>query len=168
LKIGAIHRNRFAPRVIDLLGMASLPELAAAIEPLLRIRENMRAERKAFDRSFAELSRRDAVTRRLMTIPGVGPVTSLAFKATIDDTGRFLTSKALGAHLGLTPRVYQSGEIDRSGHISKCGDRMIASPPLRGRIGADDKDTQVVAAAGLGRCHRKAAWHEASDRSRGS
>jgi len=71
-----------------------------------------------------------------MTIPGVGPVTSLAFKATIDDTGRFLTSKALGAHLGLTPRVYQSGEIDRSGHISKCG-------------------TQVVAAAGLGRCHRK-------------
>ena len=52
-------------------------------------------------------------------------MTSLAFKATIDDTGRFTTSKALGAHLGLTPRVYQSGEIDRSGHISKCGDRMM-------------------------------------------
>jgi transposase len=125
LKIGAIHRNRFAARVSDLLGMASLPELAAAIEPLLRIRENMRAERKAFDRSFAALSRHDEVTRRLMTIPGVGPVTSLAFKATIDDTDRFITSKALGAHLGLTPRVYQSGEIDRSGHISKCGDRML-------------------------------------------
>jgi hypothetical protein len=107
LKIGAIHRNRFAARVTDLLGMASLPELVAAIEPLLRIRENMRAERKAFDRSFAALSRQDEVTRRLMTIPGVGPVTSLAFKATIDDTDRFITSKALGAHLGLTPRVYQ-------------------------------------------------------------
>jgi transposase len=65
------------------------------------------------------------VTRRLMTVPGVGPVTSLAFKATIDDLGRFDTSKALGAHLGLTPRVYQSGEIDRSGRISKCGDRMM-------------------------------------------
>jgi transposase len=60
-----------------------------------------------------------------MTIPGVGPVTSLAFKATIDEVGRFGTSRALGAHLGLTPRVYQSGEIDRSGHISKCGDRML-------------------------------------------
>jgi transposase len=105
--------------------MASLPELTAAIEPLLRIRENMRAERKAFDRSFAALSRQDEVTRRLMTIPGVGPVTSLAFKATIDDTDRFITSKALGAHLGLTPRIYQSGEIDHSGHISKCGDRML-------------------------------------------
>jgi transposase len=60
-----------------------------------------------------------------MTIPGVGPVTALAFKATIDQVDRFDTSKALGAHLGLTPRVYQSGEIDRSGHISKCGDRMM-------------------------------------------
>lgn len=60
-----------------------------------------------------------------MTIPGVGPETSLAFKAIVDDTDRFITSKALGAHLELTPRVYQSGEIDRSGHISKCGDRML-------------------------------------------
>jgi transposase len=60
-----------------------------------------------------------------MTMPGVGPVTSLAYIATIDDPGRFATSKALGAHLGLTPRVYQSGEIDRAGQISKCGDRML-------------------------------------------
>jgi transposase len=61
-----------------------------------------------------------------MTIPGVGPVTSLAYIATVDDPGRFGTSKALGAHLGgLTPSVYQPGEIDRSGQISKCGDRML-------------------------------------------
>ena len=125
LKIGAIHRNRFAARVAELLAMAALPQLAGAIEPLLRVRESMRTERKALDRTLAALSRQDEVARRLMTIPGVGPVTSLAFKATIDDTGRFTTSKALGAHLGLTPRIYQSGEIDRSGHISKCGDRMM-------------------------------------------
>jgi transposase len=99
--------------------------LSAAIEPLLRVREGMRAERKVFDRRLAALSRRDDVSRRLMTIPGVGPVTSLAFVATVDDPGRFGSSKALGAHLGLTPRVYQSGEIDRSGQISKCGDRML-------------------------------------------
>jgi transposase len=55
-------------------------------------------------------------------------VTSLAFKATIDDFGRFGTSKGVGAHLGLTPRVYQSGEVDRSGQISKCGDRMLRRP----------------------------------------
>jgi transposase len=160
LKIGAIHRNRFAARVTELLAMVSLPELAAAIEPLLRVRENMRAERKGLDRSFAALSRQDEVTRRLMTIPGVGPVTSLAFKATNDDTDGFITSKALGAHLGLTPRVYQSGEIDRSGHISKCSDRMLLHLPLRSRVGADDTDTQMVAAAGLGSRRRQAARRE--------
>ena len=80
---------------------------------------------KSFDRTLAASSRRDDVSRRLMTMPGVGPVNSLAFVATIDDPCRFGSSKALGAHLGLTPRVYQSGEIDRSGQISKCGDRML-------------------------------------------
>jgi transposase len=125
LKIGAIHRNRFAARVADLLEEAGLPELSAAIEPMLRVREVMRAERKAADRILAGSARRSDLSRRLMTIPGVGPVTSLAYIATIDDPGRFGASKAVGAHLGLTPRVYQSGEIDRSGQISKCGDRMM-------------------------------------------
>ena len=125
LKIAAIHRNRFAARVLELLEMAALQELSAAIEPLLRVREAMRAERKTADRTLAASARRSDAGRPLMTIPGVGPVTTLAYIATIDDPGRFGTSKALGAHLGLTPRVYQSGEIDRSGQISKCGDRML-------------------------------------------
>lgn len=125
LKIGAIHRNRFAARVVELLEMAELPDLSAAIEPLLRVREGLRTERKALDRTLAAAARHSDVGRRLMTIPGVGPVTTLAYIATVDDPGRFGTSKALGAHLGLTPRVYQSGEIDRSGQISKCGDRML-------------------------------------------
>jgi transposase len=60
-----------------------------------------------------------------MTIPGVGPIVSMAFKATIDDPSRFRYSKVVPAHLGLTPRVYQSGELDRSGNISKCGDKML-------------------------------------------
>ena len=130
--------------------MAVLPQLSMAIEPLLRVREAMRAERKTVDRTLAASARRSDVGRRLMTIPGVGPVTTLAFIATIDDPGRFGTSTALGAHLGLTPRVYQSGEADRSGQISKCGDRMLAAPPLRGGIGADDPYPQVVSGARLG------------------
>lgn len=85
----------------------------------------MRLERKAQDRSLPALSRQNQVIRRLMTVLGVGPVTSLAFKAAIDDPGRFDRSIAVGAHLDLTPRAYQSGEIDRSGQISKCGDRMM-------------------------------------------
>ena len=49
----------------------------------------------------------------------------MSFKATIDDPTRFKDSKAVPAHLGLTPRIYQSGEIDRSGNISKCGDKLM-------------------------------------------
>jgi transposase len=88
-------------------------------------RARMRTERKALDRTLAAAARRSDIGRRLMTIPGVGPVTTLAYIAKVDDPGRFGTSKALGARLGLTRRVYQSGEIDRSGQISKCGDRML-------------------------------------------
>jgi hypothetical protein len=73
LKIGAIHRNRFAARVLELLEMAALTELSAAIEPLLRVREGMRTERKALDRTLAAAARHSDVGRRLMTIPGVGP-----------------------------------------------------------------------------------------------
>jgi len=59
-----------------------------------------------------------------MTVPGVGPVTALAFRSTIDDPNRFKSSSDVGAYLGLTPRRYQSGELDRTGRISKRGDRL--------------------------------------------
>ena len=121
LKIGAVPRRR-GDRPARRGGT---PGIVGAIEPLSRAREVMRAEPKAADRIQAGLARRSDLGRRLMTIPGVGPVTTLAYIATIDDPGGFGTSKALGAHLGLTPRVYQSGEIDRSGQISKCGDLML-------------------------------------------
>ena len=63
--------------------------------------------------------------RSVNPISGVGPLVSLSFKATIDDPNQFKNSKAVAAHLGLIPRVYQSGEIDRTGNISKCGDKLM-------------------------------------------
>jgi transposase len=60
-----------------------------------------------------------------MTIPGVGAVVAMTFKAAVDQPERFARSKAVGAHFGLTPRKYQSGEIDRTGRISKVGDAMV-------------------------------------------
>ena len=62
-----------------------------------------------------------------MTIPGVGPLTALAFVAAVDEPARFRRSRDVGAYLGLVPRRYQSGEVDYSGHISKCGDRRLRS-----------------------------------------
>ncbi|MCG8503706.1 MAG: IS110 family transposase [Sphingomonadales bacterium] len=123
LKIGAVHRNRFSERVVELC--TTVPGLAPAIEPLLAARDAMREQIAALNRSLEREARADELCRLFMTIPGVGPLTSLAFKATIDDPRRFRSSKTVPAHLGLTPRVYQSGEIDRSGHISKSGDKLM-------------------------------------------
>jgi hypothetical protein len=73
------------------------------------------------------LARNDAQVRRFMTAPGVGPVTALCFLATIDDPTRFERSRSVGAYAGLTTRRYASGEIDWTGRISKCGDKMLRS-----------------------------------------
>jgi transposase len=123
LKLGLVHRAQFAAKVEGMLTEA--PELRMAIEPLLEARNMMRKQKALLDRQLSQIARKDDVCKRLMTIPGVGPIVSLAFKATIDDPARFKDSKAVAAHLGLTPRIYQSGEIDRSGNISKCGDKMM-------------------------------------------
>jgi transposase len=68
--------------------------------------------------------RGEEVCRRLMSVPGVGPITALAFRATIDRPERFRRSRDVGAHLGLTPARYQSGETDIQGRISRCGDEL--------------------------------------------
>jgi transposase len=123
LKLGAVRRSRFAARVETLL--ADAPDLRMAIEPLLDARNMMRKHKALMDRQLSQMARKDDVCKRLMTVSGAGPLVSLSFKATIDDPNRFKDSKAVAAHLGLTPRVYQSGEIDRSGNISKCGDKLM-------------------------------------------
>jgi transposase len=123
LKVGDTHRNRFEKRVRELL--KEMPLLHVAIDPMLRVLEQLVSERKALEKRLGQAARKDAVCLRLMTIPGVGPITSLAFRVTVDDPARFGSSKTVGAHVGLTPRLYHSGETDRSGQISKAGDSML-------------------------------------------
>jgi transposase len=74
-----------------------------------------------------KVARNNAQVRQLMTAPGIGPVTALCFVATIDDRRRFKRSKSVGTYVGLTTRRYASGEIDWTGRISKCGDKMLRS-----------------------------------------
>ncbi|BCH34898.1 hypothetical protein MesoLjLc_68280 [Mesorhizobium sp. L-8-10] len=70
------------------------------------------------------IARNEQVCRRLMSVPGVGPITALAFRATVDQPDRFRRSRNVGAHLGLTPARYQSGETDIQGKVSRCGDEL--------------------------------------------
>ena len=105
--------------------IAGNPALIAIIEPLLAVWYAIREQVTMLDRQILARARNDQVARRLMTIPGVGVVTALAYTAVIDDPARFRRSVSVGAYLGLTPRRYQSGEVDTTGHISKCGDSLL-------------------------------------------
>ena len=99
--------------------------MALLVEPLLIVRRVLRDQLAILHRSWLAIVRDDEVCRRLMSIPGVGPVVALTFRASVDVPARFKNSKAVGAAFGLTPSKYQSGEINRSGAISKCGDEMV-------------------------------------------
>lgn len=100
------------------------PSLRPLIHPLLLAHSALITQVRAYDEQINEAARSNPTVRRLMTVPGVGAITALAFASTIDDPTRFKASSDVGAYLGLTPRRYQSGEIDRTGRISKRGDRL--------------------------------------------
>src|SRR2546425_5926225 len=103
----------------------SLADLAVLVEPLLIVRRVVREQLGILHRRLLAIVRDDDVCRRLMTIPGVGPVVALTYRVTVDVPARFRNSKAVGAVFGLTPAKYQSGEIDRTGAISRCGDEVM-------------------------------------------
>ena len=99
-------------------------EVALIVRPLLAIWRQLREQIIVFDTAVQRRVRTDATCRLLMTVPGIGAVSALAFVSTIEDPGRLFCSRSVGAHLGLAPRRYQSGEIDRSERISECGDAL--------------------------------------------
>jgi len=123
LVIGRGKFNVFAVRAAELI--ENRPELIAAVRPLLEARKAIEQQVDDLDRKVHKLARHDVEVRRFMTVPGVGPITALCFKATIDDPTRFKRSRSVGAYIGLTTRRHASGEIDWSGRISKCGDAML-------------------------------------------
>jgi transposase len=123
LKVGIAGKTKFETRIKELV--ENLPDLAELIEPLLIVRRALREQLVILHRRLLAIVRNDEVCRRLMTTPGVGPVVALTYRATVDVPARFRKSKAVGAVFGLTCSKYQSGEIDRSGRISRCGDEMM-------------------------------------------
>ena len=110
LKAGVVGTTKFEARIREFV--ADHPDLAVITEPLLIARRVLREQIGVLHRRLLAVVRQDKVCRRLMTVPGVGPVVALSFRATVDVPGRFKNSKAVGAVFGLTPRRHQSGEID--------------------------------------------------------
>jgi transposase len=123
LKVGMVGTARFEARIKELI--ENSPDLAVLVEPLLVVRRVLREQLGILHRRLLAVVRDDDVCRRLMTVPGVGPVVALTYRATVDVPARFRKSKSVGAVFGLTCAKYQSGESERTGAISRCGDEMM-------------------------------------------
>ena len=124
LRARATKGRAFEQSVCAVVRHATLKDI---IMPLLAVWSQLRQQIAVLTAHVRARASASASCRRLMTMPGVGPMTALAFQAAIDDPLRFKHSRSVGAYVGLTPRRYSSGEMDRMGRISRCGDALMRS-----------------------------------------
>lgn len=127
IRLGAISKGVAA---IDIIRekLSEIPIIAAkSIEQLLCVLKDLLEAIKNFDRQILKQTQKCSQAQLLMTIPGVGPITSLRYLAEIGDVVRFSRSKSVGAYVGMTPRQYSSGETQKQGRISKCGPKELRS-----------------------------------------
>ena len=156
LKVGVVGAARFDHRVRELV--TDHPTVAAIADPLLEARAVLRTQFDKLHKMLLQLVRADPICRRLMSAPGVGPVVALTFRTCVDNPARFSRSKCVGAHYGLTPRLYQSGETARTGRVSRCGDVMMRSSLY---------EAALVLLTGPGRWNPIKAWGLAVAKRRG-
>src|SRR6266481_179624 len=123
LKVGKTTELKFADRIEELV--VGHPHLQVIAKALLAVRAVLRNEFAAFEKQTRKLARSDMRTRLLMSTPAVGPIVALTYASAIDDPARFKSSKQVGAHFGMTPKKYQSGETDYTGRISTIGDASV-------------------------------------------
>jgi transposase len=123
LKAGRTTKAGFASRIEELT--EHHPVLSVIAKALLAVHAVLLRELDGFERQVRKLAKSDSRVRLVMTAPGVGAIVGLTYVAAIDDPERFSSSKAVGAHFGMTPKKYQSGEMDVTGRISKIGDKGV-------------------------------------------
>ena len=165
LKVGKARADQFEARVLELVeGDTVLEHVVGAI---LGVRSELVRRLDGLHRMVLAVVRADPVCRRLMTVPGVGPLTALAFRTAVEDPTRLPKASLVGAYFGLTPRKYASGETDRTGRISKCGDKTDPIAAVRGCKRSDDARSALELAQTLGRrsCSQ-ARSHARQDRRR--
>ncbi len=120
-----LGHGSFDPKVRPLIETDQA--LSQSLLPMLDARLVLYRTFLTLENRVRNLAKQDRVCQLFMTAPGVGPITALTFKAGVDDPTRFRRSRTVAAHFGLTPRRFQSGEIDFDGHISRAGDANVRS-----------------------------------------
>jgi len=158
LKVGKTTNPSFGRRILELV--ADHASLMTIAKSLLAVHAVLLREFKAFEKQVRSMARQDAKARLLMSTPSVGPIVALTYASAIDDPGRFKSSKLVGAHFGLTPKKYQSGETDYTGRISKIGDasvrtvlyeaaHVILTKPVKGAPGLKSWGMRLARRAGM-------------------
>jgi transposase len=123
LKVGKTTAKSFTGRIRELVtGHGNLELIAQA---LLAVHAVLLREFNALEKHVRIVARQHVQARLLMTTPAVGPIVALTYACAIDEPARFRSSKSTGAHFGLTPKKYQSGQTDYTGRISKIGDASV-------------------------------------------
>ena len=157
LKVGPTTPRTFVGRIRELA--AGHGTLSTVAEALLAARSMLFEQCQKLEKRLRSLAREDGRVQLLMTAPGVGAIVALTYASAIDDPGRFRSSKAVGAHFGLTPKKYQSGETGVTGRISKIGDggvrtalyetaNVILTRPVKGST-LKSWGTRLAARAGM-------------------
>ena len=118
-----MSKGRWEERVRELASVNAM--LSDAVAPVQRLRRQMRDEPAMTAKRIRSLAMSADTCRRLMTMPGTGPVKALAFVTAVDDPVRFRRARDIGVWAGLTPKRSQSGERDVSGGITRIGDAAL-------------------------------------------
>jgi transposase len=147
------HRTSLE-KLVDEQHFAGMKMLDDALRSLVAVYKALKDQIRGIDRQLQTCARQSSVCRLLMTVPGVGPLTALAFVSTVDDPKRFSRSRNVGAYFGLTPRRCQSGELDANGSISKCGDSLMRA------YHTAHARAEMVCPQSLGHPTRQAHWYE--------
>jgi len=124
IRLGAISAKKFAVAVIKQIQTCD-EIVIMSIKCLLDAFDKVVEEIGKIDQKMLEIAYQDKEVQRLMTVPGIGPVTALTYKAEIFDPTRFKKSRSVGAYLGMTPKQYASGETQIQGKTSKCGSKEL-------------------------------------------
>jgi transposase len=126
IRLGSVGAKRFSSAVMKQIEKQE-KIVILSIASLLSTFDKIVEEVEKFDKEMLRLVMQDKEVQQLMTVPGIGPVTALTYKTEIFDPARFKDSKSVGAYLGMTPKQYASGEVQRQGRISKCGSNELRS-----------------------------------------
>lgn len=124
IRLGAISAKKFSTAVMKQIDSCQ-EVVILSIKCLLEAFDKLVEETGKIDQKMLEIASQDREVHRLMTVPGIGPVTALTYKAEIFDANRFKESRSVGAYLGMTPTQYASGETKKQGKTSKCGSKEL-------------------------------------------